>query len=198
MRTTDILSQEHRVIEQVLSCLEASLKDPDHFDCGAASKMLDFFRNFADRCHHGKEEDRLFPRMEARGFSPSFGPTAVMRFEHEQGRKFMANMASAIRGCQRGDTGAFDAYKKAATSYVDLLRAHIHKEDCCLFPLANQFLKDGDDAELLKQFDEAEHADGFEGEHEKYLALADELAEQFGVCRSPVIADHRVLCGCGH
>jgi len=199
VRTTEILSQEHRVIEQVLTCLEKLLVDnssPADFDWATAARIFDFLKNFADRCHHGKEEERLFPALEAKGFSPSAGPTAMMRFEHEQGRELMAAMSQAIRCGERGDPTAFVRFDLAARDYIKLLRAHIHKEDTCLFPMANNFLKDMDE-DLLRQFDEAEHEPRFEGEHERYLALADELAQRFGIPR----VETKVClqpCGCHH
>jgi hemerythrin-like domain-containing protein len=198
MRPTDILSQEHRVIEQVLACLEAATAGPARFDWDSAEQMLDFFRNFADRCHHGKEEDQLFPALEARGFSRQHGPTAVMRREHAVGRGLMATMTEAVHSGQLGDTTAFDRFARAAREYVQMLRAHIHKEDSCLFPLANSFLRDVDDDDLLRAFDRAEHAPGLKGQHEKYLAVADSLADKFGVKRSFGAGACRVACGCGH
>jgi hemerythrin-like domain-containing protein len=200
MRTTDILSQEHRVIEQVLSCLEKLVTTdsaPTKFDWKSAGQILDFLKNFADRCHHGKEEEKLFPAMEARGFSPTAGPTAIMRFEHKKGRELMAVMSEAFHRGSKGDPTAFARFDKAAHDYVQLLRAHIHKEDSCLFPMANNFLKDADDAELVQQFDAIEHEPRFEGEHEKYLALADELAERFGVDRATTGVCLQP-CGCHH
>jgi hemerythrin-like domain-containing protein len=200
MRTTDILTQEHRVIEQVLSCLEKLVTTdavPTEFDWQSAGQILDFLKNFADRCHHGKEEEKLFPAMEARGFSPITGPTAIMRFEHEQGRKLMTAMSEACRRGKKGEPTAFAELKRAAGEYVQLLRAHIHKEDSCLFPMANNFLEDADDSELVQQFDAIEHEPRFEGEHEKYLALADELAERFGVERAKAAVCLQA-CGCHH
>jgi hemerythrin-like domain-containing protein len=200
MRTTDILSQEHRVIEQVLSCLEKLVTTdsaPVNVDWKSAGQILDFLKNFADRCHHGKEEEKLFPAMEARGFSPTAGPTAIMRLEHEQGRKLMAAMSEACRRGKQGEPTMFAEFDRAARDYVNLLRSHIQKEDSCLFPMANNFLKDADDNELMQQFDAIEHEPRLEGEHEKYLALADELAERFGVkCTTSGVCLQP--CGCHH
>jgi hemerythrin-like domain-containing protein len=201
MKTTDILSQEHRVIEQVLSCLEEFISvppAPGHCDWESAQQMLDFFREFADGCHHAKEESALFPAMEARGFSPSQGPTAVMRGEHEQGRRLMGAMADAVRRGLDQEPDAFAAFRSAARGYIQLLRAHIQKEDGCLFPMANNFLGEADDCALLEQFERTEHAPGFEGEHEKFLALADELADRFGVARATATKTCRMACGCHH
>lgn len=201
MKTTEILSQEHRVIEQVLLCLEKLIESDEptnRFDWQSAEQMLEFFRNFADRCHHAKEEGALFPAMEARGFSPQLGPTAVMRHEHDQGRLLMSAMSDAVSNGEDGIRDAAPAFCSAARSYVQLLRAHIQKEDGCLFPMANNFLAEADDAEMLRQFERTEHAPGSEGEHEKFLNLADELAERFDVCRTTASHGCRMACGCHH
>jgi hemerythrin-like domain-containing protein len=81
MRATEILTHEHRVIEQVLGCLEAmgaEARAAGRLDGAAAQDAVAFFRNFADRCHHGKEEVHLFPALEAKGFPRDGGPTGVM------------------------------------------------------------------------------------------------------------------------
>ena len=77
MKPTQILENEHRVIEQVLDCLDkiADRCETDgRLDAESAREAVDFFRNFADRCHHGKEEAELFPLMHARGFPQEGGP----------------------------------------------------------------------------------------------------------------------------
>ena len=89
MKPTEILSGEHRVIEQVLTCLERIAEQcaaEGRLDRTSAEQALEFFRNFADRCHHGKEEVHLFPALEAKGFPRDGGPTGVMLHEHDQGR----------------------------------------------------------------------------------------------------------------
>ena len=63
-KPTQILSDEHRIIERVLGAVEKLAEGP----VGALEpwkKALDFIRNFADQCHHFKEEKVLFPAMEA-------------------------------------------------------------------------------------------------------------------------------------
>ena len=56
MRPTEILSDEHRVIEQVLACLERIAEEAETrtLDVAAARDVVTFVQNFADRCHHGK------------------------------------------------------------------------------------------------------------------------------------------------
>jgi hemerythrin-like domain-containing protein len=187
LRPTDILSDEHRVIEQVLDCLERMADDcrrHGSLDAQAAKDAVHFFRNFADRCHHGKEETHLFPAMEAKGFSRSEGPTGVMLREHDQGRACVRGMDEAIDAAAAGDADSQRRFVEHATHYIDLLREHIQKEDHCLFAMANQVFSDTDQRELLSAFSAVEADDMGAGTHEKFLALADALAERFGAVRT--------------
>ncbi len=189
MKATDILMDEHRVIEQVLACLE---KLADRCEAGgeldsvAALGALDFFRNFADRCHHGKEEGHLFPLLEARGLARESGPTGVMLREHEEGRRLIAVMAGAIQA------NAPRQFARHARAYAGLLREHIRKEDHCLFPMAAEVLSDGDAESLARSFGNVESAEMGEGTHERYLQLANDLAARLGVPRADVAPS------CGH
>lgn len=190
MKATDILMNEHRVIEQVLNALEviASRAQRDRsLDSASAREVIDFFRTFADRCHHGKEEQHLFPLLESRGMPRDGGPTGVMLHEHEHGRELLAKMASAI------DAESITDFVTAARSYVSLLRDHIWKEDQRLFQMAGRLLSAEDDEGLLRAFETTEHADMGEGTHDNYLELADRLASRFGVA----LANAPVKCGCG-
>jgi hemerythrin-like domain-containing protein len=199
MKPTEILSGEHRIIEQVLDCLEKIARDCEargQLDRASAEQALDFFRNFTDRCHHGKEETHLFPAMEAKGFPRDRGPTGVMLYEHEQGRAHVRGMAEAIGGASAGNREAVAQFVAHARGYIGLLREHIEKEDHCLFAMADQALTADDQQRLLEAFEhvEAEHLGA--GTHERFLRLAEELADRFGVTR-PVGAVSRA-CGCHH
>lgn len=191
-----ILSGEHRVILQVLSALEAmaarsAAGDLPRADAGDALEVL---RTFADKCHHGKEEDILFPALEAQ--VPGFGPTQVMRAEHVDGRALIRAMGEAVAA------GAAAAFADAARGYVDLLRAHIGKEDDILFRMAQEMLSPEQDAAILDAYRRIEHDDMGDGTHFRMLAIADRLAGAYGVARasdSPqTMALLTAVCGCKH
>jgi hemerythrin-like domain-containing protein len=200
MQATDILRNEHRVIDQMLQCLEkiadrcCQLKWLDHL---TASQALDFFRTFADRCHHEKEEQHLFPLLEARGFSRLQGPTGVMHHEHEEGRRHLCAMAGALSRAADGDPDAVQQFVAHARAYVALLREHIRKEDNCLFPLAEQALSQEDQQALQASFAGVEDARAHGAVHEKYLQLANELADRLQVPRAPFAVTVQVGC-CHH
>lgn len=192
----DILWGEHRVIEQVLSVLEqvglASVRD-QAIPSADALAIIELLKTFADTCHHGKEEDLLFPAME-RASGGTFQPVDVMREEHVQGRGYIAAMAAAIESNQVA------AFASAAESYVALLRQHIEKEDLCLFGFASELLTKKVCDELIEAFHKVEHEDLGSGVHERMLSMADDLANRYGVARATDDGRVRALvtahCGC--
>lgn len=190
MRATEILENEHRVIEQVLNCLEVMANRTlaeGKVDALSADAALDFLQTFADGCHHRKEENHLFPLMEAKGFPRDGGPTGVMLHEHEEGRSHIQAMRAAVKAKAVRD------FVEHARAYVELLRNHISKEDHRLFPMANQAFSSEDQTRLTERFESVENQEVEAGAHEKYLDIADMLAERFHVPRAS-----RTGCGCGH
>jgi len=183
MRPTDVLEEEHRVIERMLECLEKMVEKAQSdgkLDRAAALDAVAFFREFADRCHHAKEETHLFPMMEAHGFSPQAGPTAVMRHEHEQGRAHVAGMAEAAKALG-DDPKALATFTRHARAYTELLHEHIAKENECLFPMANNALGPEEQKKLLELFEKVEEEGGAHEVHAKFSRMAEEMSERFGV-----------------
>ncbi len=187
MSATDELRTDHRAIERMLAVLEAAAQRleqgervrPDVFRQG-----VDFVRNFADRCHHAKEEENLFPRMEARGVPRDGGPIGVMLFEHDEGRAFVGAIAAAIDVYERDGQAAARAIAENARGYVDLLRQHIMKEDNVLFPMADRVLTPADQAELEQRFEQIETERMGPGVHPPladYHQLLDELEQEMGL-----------------
>jgi len=189
MQPTDILMNEHRIIEQVLTCLEKILEQRatgKGLDTKSARQAIEFFRGFADRCHHSKEEAKLFPVMEANGFSGGCSPVVVMLREHELGRLYIQGMEAAIEPAGAGDPEAMKWFIQHGQSYVKLLREHIRKEDTCLFPAANHRLTEKDQEQLLAAFEKIEAEEIGQGTHEACLRIADQLADRFGVPRAVI------------
>ncbi len=104
---TSRLRDEHQLILQVADAMQAllaSAEGPDGLDLEAIGDCVTFIRLFADACHHGKEEDLLFPELEAAGLPRNQGPIAVMLYEHQQGRAFAQQMADALAPARQGDS----------------------------------------------------------------------------------------------
>lgn len=177
-RAIQTLMHEHRVIEQVLGSLvtfTARLQRGEAEERAPLSDFAAFFSNFADRCHHGKEEDLLFAAMTRHGFPAETGPIAVMLAEHVEGRRCVGELARAGEGACALTPEEKAAVIAAAGTFVPLLRAHIQKEDQILYPMASQHVPAEVMDELARQFDEFEAKVMGAGEHERFHALADAL-----------------------
>jgi hemerythrin-like domain-containing protein len=183
MSATNELRTEHRAIERMLAILEAAaqrLEQGERVRPEVFRQAVDFVRNFADRCHHAKEEQNLFPRLEARGV-PRQGPIGVMLFEHEEGRAFVGAIAGAIDAYESNGLSAAAVIAENARGYADLLRGHIAKEDNVLFPMADRVLSAADQAELEQRFEQIETERMGPGVHERYHRLLDELERELGL-----------------
>jgi hemerythrin-like domain-containing protein len=181
MQATDILMEEHRVIERVLTSLERAAVRLDNGEAvrpGFFIDAADFIKGFADGCHHKKEEGVLFTALIDAGMPKQVGPVAVMLGEHDQGRAYTRGMRAAAERLEAGETSARADVVKNALGYVDLLRQHIGKEDGVLFPMAAQMIPQGQQAGLVDRFETIEHEETGEGIHEKYLALANALEQE--------------------
>ncbi len=181
MEATDILKDEHRVIERVLATMESAVNrlDADEpFRAGFFIDAADFIKGFADGCHHKKEEGVLFPAMEAAGVPRAGGPIGAMLADHEAGRQFTRKMRLAAEKCASGDQSAGADIRENALGYTRLLRQHIMKENMVLFPMADQVIPLEKQADLAAAFEHIEHEETGEGVHEKYLALAEALERE--------------------
>ncbi|HEX5138816.1 MAG TPA: hemerythrin domain-containing protein [Planctomycetota bacterium] len=160
----DTLMAEHRIIEKVLDALEiaAEREMPVSF----YERALDFFAAFADRCHHLKEEERLFPVLETHGIPREMGPIGVMCEEHVVGRAHVQRMREQLR------LGRRDALCRESLEYVALLRQHIRKEDEVLFQMARQVMRGDEVRRLAGAFEEA---DGHADPRGAYAKVADAL-----------------------
>ncbi|KPJ90312.1 MAG: hypothetical protein AMS18_11295 [Gemmatimonas sp. SG8_17] len=181
MKATDILMDEHRVIERVLGVLEAAVARSDRGDPvrpGLFLDAADFIQNFADGSHHNKEEGVLFGAMIDAGVPQHGGPIPVMLSEHDHARAYTQAMRQAAERWDDGDDDARQQATKAARSYAALLRQHIAKEDQILFPLAEQAIPRGKHDGIAADFDRIE-AEAVRAEiYAKYVALADALERE--------------------
>ncbi len=166
---------EHRVIERMLAILSMAsdrMEKGEDIDPKLHSSAVDFLKNFADKCHHGKEEQLLFKKMIERGVSGEVGPIAVMMREHQDGRAHVQTMDRLTKSKMSKDVK--EGLIRSSRAYVDLLSRHIQKEDNMLYPLADQVLDEEDQKELEKGFEEVEQKVMGPGVHERYHKLLEE------------------------
>ena len=173
----EVLMNEHRVIESVMNAMEARLATLQNkpFPADFFRRALDFISNFADGCHHYKEEQCLFPAMAARGVPADGGPIGVMLAEHDQGRACIAGVRQNLAAAEAGSPEAAAAVRRYASAYIELLRQHILKEDNILYRMARNVLTPAD-VEALRQKYAAEESKA--EVVQSYLALAAQLSSE--------------------
>ncbi len=182
MYATQDLRDEHEGIKVALSVLEHMANEIEAgrpLNLDDLEQIIDFLKTFADRCHHGKEEDLLFPALERAGIQRNNGPIGVMLTEHAHGREYINAMTDALAGLRAGDHQAQTAFAAAARGYAQLLGDHIEKENTVLFVMAEQHLTPEEHAELSKGFEQIEQERIGPGVHERYHALLDRLSHDY-------------------
>lgn len=184
MKATEDLIEEHHAVLVALKILEKVAAAVSAKEGGAPAhlaQLLDFFKGFVDRCHHGKEEDVLFPELERRGVKRDGGPIGVMLAEHEIGRGHVRAMTEKLQALHSGDAGAAAGISEHARDYRGMLEAHIQKENSVLFPMANRLVDKEVAEHLAEQFEAIERERVGEGKHEAYHGMLDTLKNYYRV-----------------
>jgi hemerythrin-like domain-containing protein len=178
MKATQQLKDEHEGIRLMLNIMETICNDLERgkeLNINHFGKILDFIKGFADKCHHGKEEDVLFPCLVNHGMSKEGGPIAVMLHEHKLGRDHIKSLSSAFEELKGGNKPATKNIISSTRSYIELLRNHIEKENNILFMMADKVLDEKEQSIVFEDFEKLEIEKICQGKHEEYHNLLKEL-----------------------
>lgn len=182
MYATQELRDEHEGIRIALAVLDHLADEAEAGRSVSADdieQIVDFLRTFADRCHHGKEEDLLLPALERAGIPREDGPIGVMLADHDEGRTHIRAMSESIAGLREDAPGAKAAFASAARGYAQLLNEHIMKENSVLFVMAEQNLSPEEHTRLAEGFEQIEQERIGPGVHEQYHALLHRLQDKY-------------------
>jgi hemerythrin-like domain-containing protein len=143
---TAILAAEHAAIQRAVGvlgrlCEQAAAGAADDH-AHSAGQVLEFLREFAQRCHNAKEEELLFPALVRRGIPSNRGLLAAQLAGRRQGRQLMDAMTWAQAAWAAGKAGAGSRFSAAATAYHALLEQHVAAEHDVVFAVAEQALDD--------------------------------------------------------
>ena len=182
MKATEQLKTEHEAVKLMMKILDAAcgkIKGGNKLQLADFDEILDFLKVFVDQCHHGKEEQILFPQLELVGVSKENGPIGVMLAEHEQGRSYIRNMNQAIADYKAGVVVASQLLVENAALYIELLEKHINKENNVLFVMADQLLTEEVQDKLFEQFEELEEKVIGLGKHEELHRRLERLSSSY-------------------
>lgn len=174
MTPVEPLMKEHRLIERMIRIANAKLeniKKEDKVGPSFIDTAVDFIRTYADRCHHGKEEDILF-RDLAKKSIPAEHKRIMDELikEHVMGRN---NVKKIVEAKEKYIQGNKDALKDIISNMEILIKfypKHIEKEDKHFFiPCMDYFTEQERDAMLNEMWEFDRNII-----HEKYTNIVEE------------------------
>ena len=178
MQARGPLMIEHRLIERMLKAIQDILKrieETQAIDPVRVDTVVDFIRTYADRTHHGKEEEILFEAMKEKPLSEE-----DLRFmnelieEHVFGRRTTKALVDANTRYRNGDETALPEIVEKLQTLIEFYPTHIEKEDKVFFPASRGYFTEEEDQAMLARFRE------FDGKmiHEKYENVVKELTSE--------------------
>jgi len=164
---------EHRLIERMLSVIQDVLKKIEtkhEVDPVFVDVAVDFIRMYADRTHHGKEEDILF--RELKNKTLSIEDRRVMNElieEHVFGRQTTKALVAANTRYRAGDETALTDVAGNLRTLIEFYPKHIEKEDKRFFPSSRAYFTEEEDQAMLAEFWEFDR----QMIHEKYKSVVE-------------------------
>jgi hemerythrin-like domain-containing protein len=171
---------EHRLIERMIALLEeraARAQREVDIDGRLIEASVDFIRTYADRTHHGKEEDILFEALATRDLSPDHrGVMEDLVDEHVRARELVADLVAAQERFRHGNTEALSEIVQRIDDLVGLYPGHIEKEDKVFFPAAMDYFDPSEQEAMLERMWRFDR----QMIHEKYQTVVDRWEEGAG------------------
>ncbi len=166
---------EHRLIERMLELVReeaARIRVTNMIHPVFIDNVVDFIRVYADRTHHGKEEDILFRDLAHKDMtSEEKRIMGELIQEHVLGRKTVADLVDAKRRHFDGDSSALAMLVEKLEFLVSFYPRHIEKEDKVFFPAMMKYLSEEEQERMLSEFWEFDR----NMIHEKYRHMVEEL-----------------------
>lgn len=176
---------EHENIRRMLKVarnFSYRLMKDENYDMDDLPRIIDFIRNYADKHHHGKEEDILFETMskELERLANS-GAITGMYIEHDNGRLYMNNLEKGMEDFKLGNDEARLDIIANLISYGDLLDRHIEKENTAIYKFAENQLSDEAKKYVEDQAMAIEEKASLQGLQEKYNKILEKLEGKYNM-----------------
>ncbi|MBW1992327.1 MAG: hemerythrin domain-containing protein [Deltaproteobacteria bacterium] len=174
------LMTEHRLIERMIALIRQDLDriqsnvavDPEFafVDPVFIDTAVDFLRTYADRCHHGKEEDILFAELEKKDLAPEHRRLMEeLKEEHRLGRAATRALVEAKESHLREEAGSLERLLTHLNTLTELYPRHIEKEDQQFFLPCMEYFSQAEKDDLLARMHEFDRR----MIHEKYRQIVE-------------------------
>lgn len=175
MKPIGPLMWEHRLIEHLIQTLGTQIhkiQSEHSINSIFIDIAVDFIRTYADRTHHGKEEDILFRDLSKQPLSSEH--QRIMQElvdEHMQARRMTQSLVEAKERFFHGDTKSLEDIERHLIDLTTFYPRHIEKEDKHFFFPCMEYLSPQAQDTMLQEFWEFDRR----MIHEKYQKVVDAL-----------------------
>ena len=174
MKPRGLLMIEHRLIEKMIEVIRkeiSKIKETNKVDIIFIDTAVDFIRIYADKTHHGKEEDILFCYCAEKNMSEKDKKAMnELIAEHKYGRKIVGELVDARDKYIRG-SNTINIILEKLGKLAEFYPEHIKKEDKIFFPGSEKYFSRDELGKLLGEFREFDQA----MIHEKYKLVVEQL-----------------------
>jgi len=167
------LMTEHRLIERMIALIRNELeriKKENRVNSDFIEAAVDFIRTYADKLHHGKEEDILFRDLKTKGLEEQHRKTMEELIEeHRWGRKTVKELVEANNKYKEGNEKKIEVITRCLQALADFYPKHIEKEDKHFFlPVMDYFTEEEKDKILDESYEFDQNLI-----HEKYTKVVE-------------------------
>ncbi len=184
MKPIGQLMIEHRLIEKMVYLLDRQLKrmeETQNADIAFLKVAADFFRTYADKTHHGKEEDILFRELAKKQLSQIDKQMMdELTQEHIIARGMVARLIKARENYTQGNLDNLHEIMVSIKELVAFYPVHIMKEDKRFFYPSLEYFNEQEQADMLQEFWEFDR----KLIHDKYKKIVDEIEKSGLFCAS--------------
>ena len=168
---------EHRLIERCLAFAAEAAQGmtESRFDPLLVDTIVDFIKTYADRTHHGKEEDILFNKLSDRQIAGD--DREVMNElidEHKKAREKVRRIVELNEQFKEGNSKVVPEIREIILWLADFYPAHIRKEDKDFFPKSEKYLSEQELKAMLENFSDFDR----KMIHEKYQNIYETLSRR--------------------
>lgn len=179
------LMVEHRLIERMIALMAREsrrIQASGKADLDLVLGAIDFVRTYADRCHHGKEEDILFRALREKPLSLEHQERLEeLEREHGLGREGVARLEAARAAALRGERGALPQLAAALERITTFYPRHIAKEDRDFFLPCMDYFSGEEQTRMLEAFADFDRA----LVHTLYAGRVEQLEMRVQAARRP-------------
>ena len=167
------LMKEHRVIEDMVKALSIELdreRKQKSVDFPFLDTAIDFFKTYADRCHHGKEEGILFRGLSKKHLSAEHKEMMkTLVEEHVFARKTVGSLLESRQSFDQEDANALEKIIVVLEDLAVFYPRHIEKEDQRFFHPVMEYFSEEERENMVREFHDFDE----NLIHERYMEIAE-------------------------